>query len=322
MENHGAFRSKRVKCIRQGEIDMWRNINKTKSEIMPLLSSSNTLIIFDTETTGLGKAAKIIQFSAVKYSIDEEYRIQPIEMLDLYINPEEPLSEKIIELTGITNQILMDAKTEDVQYDTIRRFMESADLWAAYNCSFDLRMIDQMNERVGKKIGERPYMDLLKIARDLIPYDDIENYKLKTVFEYLFPNVTIGFHNSIEDVKATGMCFQHFINTLATYTNDCSGKMQAYLEWAAFTVNPRAKSQKRIKLKLNLGEYGDIFWDVVKMRWSSKSDAKAKKLFESLDIGNLEQQLLNKYAWRFKDVHDVESLAKAMEKAKKRKKTS
>jgi len=297
---------------------MWRNVEKTKRDIMPLFYANSSVIVFDTETTGFGSDAKIIQFSGIRFRITDELKLEEDCTLDLYINPEEPLSDKIVEITGITDTILKKAKTESEVFDLIQFFMESADFWSAYNCSFDLRMINQMECRLGKTIAHKKCIDILKLARDLVGRENVEDYKLQTVTTYLFPEFDAQYHSALEDVRATAKCLQSFLDSLKIYQNDMKGKQQAIVEWASYQENPRQRSQKRIKLKLNFGEYGDIFWDVVKKSWSCKSTPKAKKLFQTLDIENLEQQVLNKYAWKYcKGKNDIESLAYEWGKAKK-----
>lgn len=300
---------------------MWRNTMQTKREVLPLFYSSKKVIVFDTETTGLGTGAKIIQFSGIRYDIDESLCMSHPVVLDLYLNPGEPLPQKIVEITGITDEILSAAKTEEEQFDIIKRFMESADLWVAYNSPFDLRMIAQMEGRLGRKISKRECVDALQIARDLVSREEVENYKLETLVGYLFPDMHIDFHSSIEDVRATKQCLQSLLLRLQSFEEDNSDKLKAYLEWASYSINPRAKSQQRIKLKLNFGEYGDIFWDIPKKCWNCKTDTKVKKLFSSLDMQDLERQVMNKYAWKY-HATTMDELAYAMGKAKKEKEAS
>ena len=60
-----------------------------------------------------------------------------------YLYPEESLSEKIVELTGITDKILEKANSEVVEAPYIYTFLRQCRYWAAYNCSFDIRMLSQ-----------------------------------------------------------------------------------------------------------------------------------------------------------------------------------
>lgn len=294
---------------------MWRNTEKTKREIETLLVPGTKLIIFDTETTGLGKDAKIIQFSGIRYIIDTNFRFQEEKVIDIYINPEMPLPEKIKEITGLNDEILSIYPNEMSEVQRIKEFLLKGDVFAAYNSPFDMRMLEQMSERTKCLLPQRPVLDVLELVRDqFVNNTELENHKLQTITEYLFPDLNFQFHSAIQDVKATEKIISKLIPIYLNDKSNSEEKLKAYLEWASYNENPKQKSQKRIKLKLTVGEYGDIFWDVVKKCWSCKSTTKAKKLFSTLDIANLEQQLLNKYGWRYK-ANDMNVLASEWGKA-------
>ena len=90
---------------------MWRNADRTKNRVLPYFQEGTSLIVFDTETTGLGREAKIIEFGGIRYVI-RNHALVPTHYLNRYINPEEPLSDKIVELTGITDEMVADAGNE------------------------------------------------------------------------------------------------------------------------------------------------------------------------------------------------------------------
>lgn len=295
----------------------WRNIQKSKERYERILNNAKSVIVFDTETTGLGNSAKIIQFSAIRYLITNE-GLREEAMMDLFINPEEPLSEKIIELTGITDRILRYANPEKQEVEGIFKFLESADLWAAYNCTFDMRMLFQMSKRTGYPYHEHCCIDVLEMARDLVKKEDTGNHKLSTVYHFLFPGSDVQFHSAIEDVKATAKLMSKFIGIYQNWTDDSTSKHQCHLNWASFWINPKCKSQKRIKLNLSEGDYGDIYWDAVRLMWSCKATKEAKSLFESIDIGNLEKQVLGRYGYRY-NANDMQTLCKKWEKDKRTK---
>ena len=295
---------------------MFRNIKRNQEYFSKIFKPGCSIIIFDTETTGLGKNAKIIEFGAVRFLITTK-GLKETGKMDLFINPEETLSERIIEITGITDDILERAKNETIEAPAIFNFLESADFWGAYNCAFDLRMLEQMSYRTGIHYHVRECIDILEMARDHIDKAEIENYKLQTITEYLFPNETgIQYHKAIDDVRATAKCMAHFVGLYKSWKDDSDNRIQTRLNWAAYCINPQKKSQIRIKLNLPVGEYGDIFWDVIAKSWSHKSTTSAKKLFERLDLINLEEQVLKKYAWKY-HVNNMTDLAKAWGETKK-----
>lgn len=297
----------------------WRNIASNRALFSSMLAKSKTVIVFDTETTSLGSDAKIIEFAAIRYLMTPKGFIEDAKM-DIFINPLEPLSSKIVELTGITDEILMGARTESEEADVIFDFLASGDLWAAYNCAFDLRMLRQMSQRLNYLYTENDCMDVLEMARDFIPKSDIENHKLISVTSYLFPKESgsFQFHSAIDDVRATARCMMSFLSMYKKFVPDVSGKHQCHVNWASFCVNPNARSQKRIKLNLVEGEYGDIFFDCVKKVWSCKTTTSAKRLFQSLDMENIEQQVLNLYGPKY-GAWDICTLAYNMEQYQKNK---
>lgn len=294
----------------------WRNVASGKETFMKKFCGARSIIVFDTETTGLGKTAKIIEFAAVRYDITET-GLKETHKMDLFLNPQETLSEKIIELTGITDKLLEGANTEEVEAPGIFSFMNSADIWAAYNCDFDLRMMDQMSERVGISYKKRPCLDVLKMARDFIKKEDVENHKLQTVLQAMFPEKTFRFHQAIDDVRATALIMTKFISLYRSYEEPSStGRHTCRLNFAYYCINPNQKSQVRIKLELSEGELGDIYWDVIRKIWSCKKTTKARRLFESVDIANLEKQVLSRYGWKY-EAQDMETLASNWGKAKR-----
>lgn len=295
----------------------WRNVANGKEAFMKKFRGAKSIIVFDTETTGLGKAAKIIEFAAVRYDITET-GLKETHKMDLFLNPQESLSEKIVALTGITDKLLEDANTEEIEAPGIFSFMNSADIWAAYNCDFDLRMIDQMSERIGIPCKKRPCLDVLKMARDFIKKEDVENYKLKTIIQAMFPGKTFRFHQAIDDVRATALVMAKFIHLYQSYEEPSSSdRHSCHLNFAYYCINPNQKSQVRIKLELSEGELGDIYWDVIQKIWSCKKTSKARRLFESVDIANLEKQVLNRYGWKY-EAQDMETLASNWGKAKRK----
>ena len=298
----------------------WRNVLRGRDDFLKIFQDAKSIIVFDTETTGLGSDAKIIEFAAVRYLISET-GLRETNKIDLFLNPEEPLSEKIVELTGITNEILVKANSERVEAPYIYQFLDSADIWAAYNCNFDIRMLAQMSSRTGIEFIQKPCLDVLQMARDFVKREDVENHKLQTICKAIYPEKIFRFHQAIDDVRATALIMAKFISSYLNYADTAvQRKKQCRLNWAYYCVNPNQKSQVRIKLNLSEGEYGDIYWDVRNMVWSCKKTVAAKRLFQEVDLANLEKQLLNRYGWKYDHADNMEILAKNWGKAQREQK--
>lgn len=303
----------------------WRNIGKTKEMIQPLIYPGQELIVFDTETTGLTSEAKIIQFSGIKFRIDEELHFHMEKQLDVYINPQEPLPPKIIEITGITDEILENAEPESVMAPIVFAFLESAPVWAAYNASFDLRMLSQMEDRTYLMLDRSPTIDILEMARDWLQKPEVENHQLGTIFTHLFPDDTVQFHSAIEDVKASGMVMEALLPKYMAWKPESDSGRVPHLVKASLFVNPRKGSQQRIRLILSEGEEGDIYYDIVLKRWDCKRTPSATRIFRRLDMAAVEKSVLDKYSNFYHRYENMDELARSWmkfsrEKARERRK--
>jgi len=289
----------------------FRNVKERRNEVLKYIKSGAIVVIFDTETTGLNpKTDKIIQFSATKVKVNDDLSFTTIDSLNIYINPGRPLPIEynskgkvkfsIAELTGITDEQLKDKPDEVACFPKICEFMESADVWVAQNAKFDISMLRGTADRVRYCMEERPVLDILVMARDLIPKEDVPNYKLCSLAEYLFPEENISFHNAYNDVDATVKVLSRFVKQYYTMNLDESPKRTVRLERAGYFDSPYTYD-RRIRLKLSEGDFGDIYYDITKQPrcWTHKKTAKAKRLFESIDMADIERQFMNKYGYKF-----------------------
>lgn len=272
----------------------------------------NKVIFFDTETTGLGKSAKIIEFAAIRCEIKDGWILIPECKYHVFINPQEELNPKIEEITGLSTNFLKQFPTEDIQVPEIIDFLSTADLWIAYNASFDERMIDQALVRTKLQLkNQKIILDALPLIRDCIPKTEVENYKLGTITDYLFPNEEINYHEAAEDVNALIKCTQWAIHETLNYNlaeMEVNNKKTVFLNWASLWINPQKKSMVRIKVNIDDDNYGNIFWDVVEHSWSCKKTKAAQQLFETIDLNNLEKQMIEKYG-RYYNASDMDTLA-------------
>ena len=68
----------------------WRNIQKGREDFLSIFNGAKSIIVFDTETTGLGSDAKIIEFAAVRYEICPS-GLKETAKIDLFLNPQRVL---------------------------------------------------------------------------------------------------------------------------------------------------------------------------------------------------------------------------------------
>ena len=161
------------------------------------LLEEETYVVFDVETTGLSAVYDtIIELAAVKVKGGEI-----IERFERFANPHRPLSATIIELTGITDDMLKDAP--DVE-EVIRDFKEwiGDHTLVAHNASFDMGFINVAYKRLLKtEKAQNPVIDTLELGRFLYP--EFKNHRLNTLCKKFDIELT-QHHRAIYDTEATG----------------------------------------------------------------------------------------------------------------------
>jgi DNA polymerase-3 subunit alpha (Gram-positive type) len=155
-----------------------------------------TFVVFDVETTGLSTAYDvIIELAAVKIRDGKV-----IDKFECFANPHRPLTEKIIELTNITDDMLKDAPEVD---DVIREFHEFIGdaIVVAHNASFDMGFLYAAYEKAGITGVKHPVIDTLELSRLLNP--TLKNHRLNTLCKK-YGIELVQHHRAIYDTEATG----------------------------------------------------------------------------------------------------------------------
>jgi len=100
-------------------------------------------IVLDTETTGLDTTVdKIIElgFIAFEYDASSGKIYKVLHAYGGFEDPGEPLSEVIIQVTGITDDMVKGQRLNDSE---INQWLEKADLIIAHNAAFDRQMLER-----------------------------------------------------------------------------------------------------------------------------------------------------------------------------------
>ncbi|GAE87503.1 DNA polymerase III alpha subunit [Acetivibrio straminisolvens JCM 21531] len=134
-------------------------------------------VVFDIETTGLSADKdKITEIGAVKI---KEGKI--VDTFSTFVNPEIPIPELIVNLTGITDDLVADAPTIDKALPQFLEFVGNSPL-VAHNAVFDTGFI-RYNAFLMNKNVENPVIDTLELSRQMFP--ELKKHKLDIVAKHL-----------------------------------------------------------------------------------------------------------------------------------------
>lgn len=159
----------------------------------------DTFVVFDVETTGLSAVYNtIIELAAVKIQNGEI-----VDRFESFANPHQPLSATIIDLTGITDDMLVNAPEVEAVLKRFHAWIGDAVL-VAHNASFDMGFLNVGFKKIGLPKAENPVIDTLELARFLYP--ELKNHRLNTLAKKLNVELT-QHHRAIYDAEATGYIF-------------------------------------------------------------------------------------------------------------------
>ncbi len=134
------------------------------------------MIVFDIETTGLSNTTcKIIEIGAVKIKNGEI-----LDVMDTFVDPGEPIPEKITELTSITDEMVAGAPDEKT---AVKAFLDFAGgrMLIAHNANFDVGFIRVASERWGYDF-HNPYLDTVGLSKYVNP--ELKRHKLDVIAEH------------------------------------------------------------------------------------------------------------------------------------------
>lgn len=168
-------------------------------------SFEDEFVVFDIETTGLSSVKdRITEIGAVKIRNG-----QLVDRFSELINPEIPIPENIIKLTGITNAMVKDKKTISDILPRFLQFVGDAPL-IAHNASFDTGFIRVKAGELGLAVNNT-VIDTLQLSRILLT--ELKRHKLNLVCEYLGISLE-NHHRAADDAEATAEIMLKFISIM------------------------------------------------------------------------------------------------------------
>lgn len=229
--------------------------------------------VIDLEMTGLAaKDNKIIEIGAV--------RVRGGKKTDTYsmlINPHVAIEPIVVNLTGITDEMLAEGEEEDPAVAGLLEFI-GEDVIIGHNVSFDYSFIKQwaVNKRIPLDLKA---CDTLKLARALLPEEQPK--KLEALCQY-FHVERIRAHRALDDAEETWQLFEK----LADMAEEAG--QEELLEPKLLKVKRKRQTPATAHQKERLKEYmlqhgitEEIPWDTLTRSQASRKMDHFRARYES-----------------------------------------
>lgn len=166
-----------------------------------------TFVVLDVETTGLSprRGDRVCEIGALKLRGEVEFG-----RFHTLVNPERPIPPGVSAIHHITDEMIAGAPAFREVVADFLGFLEGCTV-AAYNASFDLGFLSAELARVGAPPWDAPAVDVLVLARRLLPGMRHPLWQVAQVLGVPFPTR----HRAMEDVVATAEVFRRLLARMA-----------------------------------------------------------------------------------------------------------
>ena len=165
-----------------------------------LLTFPANYTVIDIETTGLDPwQDELLELAALKVRDHQE-----AERFEILINPFKRISDEVVEITGITNELVADApKFADVREDFLAFIGD--DILVGHNVNFDISFLYEKCYSLTSSGITNDSIDTMRHAKRLLP--ELEQYRLENLCQKL-EIVNPGAHRAMNDVLTTFHVFE------------------------------------------------------------------------------------------------------------------
>jgi len=188
-----------------------------KAEVGPVDEdlSRTTFVVLDLETSGASpkSGSAITEIGAVKVCGG-----QVLGTFKTFVNPGVSLPPFITELTGITDEMLVDAPKIESVLPLLFEFLgsEKTTVFVAHNAPFDLSFLKASAALHGYAWPNFRVVDTVKAARFVLTKDDVANYQLGTLAAYFRTHIAPN-HRALDDALATVDVLHGIIEIMGTF---------------------------------------------------------------------------------------------------------
>jgi DNA polymerase-3 subunit epsilon len=191
-----------IEVSSDGTVSLVKSVERKKREKgNSIICNINDYISIDIESTGFDPMFdEIIEIGAIHYINQVE-----VGRFHSLIKPQNSIPNFIIELTGITNDMVKDSPSIESVLPQFISFIGDSTL-LGHNINFDINFLyDESVNFNGYKI-QNNFIDTLRLSRFL--FKELDNHKLATlVKEFNISEKTE--HRSISDCVMTAKCYEY-----------------------------------------------------------------------------------------------------------------
>jgi len=160
------------------------------------------ILLFDFETTGLSaERDQIIEIGAILLEKTESGQYQVVDELSTLVLADRPLPPKIIEITHITDEMLLrDGITQEEAFHRFFKMYQEDTLLVAYNIQFDLSFLIHFFRKYwdARYQFKNDILDVMAVYKDRHRYPHRLDQAVET-YGVEVPNT----HRALDDIKAT-----------------------------------------------------------------------------------------------------------------------
>lgn len=125
-------------------------------------------IVLDTETTGLGSCAEIVEISIIDNDSGEV-------LIDTLVKPTSPIPVDATNIHGITDAMVADAPAWSEIHDKVQTIFDHCSELFIYNSEYDIRLIRQTADKYDLTMNAS-YQDITCVMRWYASVDERINY--------------------------------------------------------------------------------------------------------------------------------------------------
>lgn len=226
----------------------------------------NEYVVLDLEMTGLSaKTDQIIEIGAVKIRDN-----QVIETMECLVNPNCKIPTRVVELTGITDEMVQSGMDKDEAVEKLLDFIDGYVL-VGQNINFDYSFLKQWAVN-HKRPLEAKACDTLKLARVLLPAEQPK--KLESLCQY-FGIERAREHRALDDALETWQIFEKL---------KLLGKMlenaDTYFEPKQLTYRAKKQSPATPRQVQRLKEYREKHQIADEINWENLTKSEASRIMD------------------------------------------